>query len=401
MEEAAGNTGTAAAVEDSLRVGAGRVGHLIDLVGELSLAVAEVVHQPLAPAFDPDEFEKSSYRLQALVRELQNAVLGLRLVPVGEVFRRMRRMVRELERHTGKQIELALLGEETEIDKVVVDRLYEPLVHVIRNSADHGLELPDERVAVGKPATGTIILSAQQVGGEVQIAIADDGRGLNRDKILHRARDKGLIPPDSTPEDSALWKLIFQPGFSTAEAVTSLSGRGVGMDVLNTVVKELRGRIQVDSEAGQGSRVTLAIPLTLAFLDCIIVRVGRRLYALPVDEILEVLQPGVQQIKRVSAQGHSEVVRLRERLVNVCRLQIYYEEGGELPPLEEQILIVLAASGGRVGLAVDEIHDQQSLAMKPLLGQLEHIRASLGCALSSGGEVVLVLDCACLAEMQT
>lgn len=384
--------------DDTLRIDAGKVGHLIDLVGELSLGVAEVVLQPQSSAFDPDEFEKSAYRLQSLVRELQNSVLSLRLVAVGEVFRRLRRMVRELERHTGKRIELALQGEETEIDKVVVDRLYEPLVHVIRNSADHGLEGPEEREAAGKPATGTITLSAQQVGGEVQIAIADDGRGLNRDKILKRARERGLVAMDSTPEDGALWKLIFQPGFSTAEAVTSLSGRGVGMDVLNTVVKDLRGRIQVDSEAGAGTRVTLAIPLTLAFLDCIIVRVAERLYAIPVDEILEVVQPGSRQITRIAAEGACEVVKLRERFVDVCRLQTFYGESAPLPMQAEQILVVLAAGDGRVGLAVDEIRDQQNLAMKPLLGQLKHIRAGLGCALLSSGEVVVILDCARLAE---
>jgi two-component system chemotaxis sensor kinase CheA len=382
-----------------LRINAEKVARLMDLVGELSLGVAETVHSPDLADLELAEFEKSAHRLKMIVREAQDAVAELRLVPVGDVFRRMRRMVRELERQTGKKIELALEGEDTEIDKVVVDRLYEPLVHVLRNAADHGLESPEERLASGKPAAGRITLAAAQVGGEIQITVADDGRGLNRRRILERARERGLIGRDETPDDPTLWKVIFQPGFSTAETVTHLSGRGVGMDVLNSTMKELRGRIAIGSVFGRGTRVVLSIPLTLAFLDSLVMRVGSRLYATPVDAVNEVFRPDSGQIVPVSAEHGAEVVRVRDDLVPIRRLQRFYgEDARSLPPLDQQIIVVFNTSAGRFGLPVDEIFDQQQVVMKPLQGPLEKIRASLGSALLGSGEIAIVLDCERLAE---
>ena len=253
----------------------------MDLVGELSLSVSETIRSPDLDGLELTEFEKSAHRLMMVVREVQDAAAELRLVPIGDVFHRMRRTVRELERATGKQIDLVLEGEDTEIDKVVADRLYEPLVHVVRNCADHGLEAAERTRGARQARQGRITLAAAAVGGDIQITIADDGRGLDRDGILARARERGLFGPEEEPDDSALWKVIFQPGFSTAETVTNLSGRGVGMDVLNTAMKELRGRISIDSQRGRGSKVVLAIPLTLAFLDSLVMRVGARLYATP------------------------------------------------------------------------------------------------------------------------
>lgn len=382
-----------------LRIEASKVGRLMDLVGELSLSVSETINSSDLRGLELDEFEKSAHRLKMVVREVQDASADLRLVPVGEVFRRMRRMVRELERQTGKKIALVLEGEEAEIDKAVVDRLYEPLVHVVRNSADHGLEGPEERLAAGKSEQGTITLSAAQVGGEIQITVADDGRGLNRERILAKARERGLVKPDAEPEGSALWKVIFQPGFSTAETVTNLSGRGVGMDVLNTTMKELRGHINVESVAGRGTKVCLSIPLTLAFLDSLVMRVGKRLFATPVDVVSEVFRPESGQIQQVSAQEGAELVKVRNQFVSVCRLERFYdEEIDHLKPLNEQIIVVFNTSTGSVGLPVDEMFDQQQVVMKPLQGHLENIRASLGCALLGTGEVAIVLDAESLAE---
>lgn len=382
-----------------LRIHADKVSRLMDLVGELSLSVAETVNSPELLGLELIDFEKSAHRLKMVVREMQDAAADLRLVPVGEVFRRMRRMVRELERQTGKTIELVLEGEDTEIDKVVVDRLYEPLVHVVRNSADHGLESPAERLASGKPETGRITLAAAQVGNEIQITVADDGRGLNRQKILQRARERGLIGPDENPEDGSLWKVIFQPGFSTAETVTNLSGRGVGMDVLNSTMKDLNGRIAIDSRFGFGTRVTLSIPLTLAFLDSLVMRVDARLYATPVNVVDEIFRPESQQITPISAAGDSEMVKVRDELIPIRRLQHFYGENPyTLPSLDEQIIVVFNTSAGRLGLPVDEIFDQQQVVMKPLRGPLRHIRASLGGALLATGEIAIVLDCESLAE---
>ncbi len=382
-----------------LRVQADKVDRLMDLVGELSLGVSEVIHSPDLVGLELSEFEKSAHRLRMIVREIQDTAAELRQVSVGDVFRRMRRMVRELERQTGKKIELVLVGEDTEIDKVVADRLYEPLVHVLRNSADHGLESPTERVAQGKPETGRITLIAAQLGGDIQITVADDGRGLHREKILARARARGLIGINEEPEDQNLWKVIFQPGFSTAETVTNLSGRGVGMDVLNTMMKDLRGRIAVDSKAGDGTRVNLSIPLSLAFLDSLVMRIGRRLYATPVDVVSEVFRPELGQICTVSAGNGVEMIRVREDMVPVCRLQRFYGEDCQaLQPLDTLVIVVFKTSFGQIGLPVDEMYDQQQVVMKPLQGQLGSIRASLGCALLGTGEIAVVLDCEELAR---
>ncbi len=382
-----------------LRVSADKVGRLMDLVGELSLSVSETIRSSDLEGLELTEFEKSAHRLMMVVHEVQDAAAELRLVPVGDVFRRMRRTVRELERTTGKEIDLVLEGEDTEIDKVVADRLYEPLVHVVRNCADHGLESPSERETLGKSRRGRISLAASPVGGDIQIAIADDGRGLDRSRILAHARERGLFGPEEEPDDGALWKVIFQPGFSTAETVTNLSGRGVGLDVLNTTMKALRGRISIDSDPGRGVKVVLAIPLTLAFLNSLVMRVGACLYATPIDVVAEIFQPGSEQISRISAEGGAEMVRVRDVLVPICRLQQYYREPvSELAPLEKLIVVVFNTSCGRIGVPVDEMFDQQQVVMKPLQGQLEKIRGSFGCALLASGEVAIVLDCERLAE---
>ncbi|MGP3723758.1 chemotaxis protein CheA [Cereibacter sphaeroides] len=376
-----------------LRVSSEKIGRLMDLVGELSLSVAETVHSPDLEGLELPAFDGAVHRLRMIVREVQDAATELRLVPVEEVFKRLRRMVRELERQTGKKIEMVFEGAETAIDKLVADQLYDPLLHVVRNSADHGLELPEERRAAGKPETGRIVLAAAQAGSEVRISVADDGRGLSRPKILKRARERGLFGPDEEPEPATLWKVIFEPGFSTAEAVTNLSGRGVGMDVLNATMTALRGRIGVDSRDGQGSEVSLHIPVSLAFLDCIILRLGARLYALPIDAVSEIVQPKPADLMGVGAAGGSEMLRLRGHWIPVCRLERFYGEApSAVPPPAGQVLAVVSTATGLIALPVDEVLDRQQVVMKPLTGRLAQVRASWGCALLGTGEVALVLD---------
>ncbi|MFI3122596.1 MAG: chemotaxis protein CheW [Methylococcales bacterium] len=385
-----------------LRVPAEKVSRLMDIVGELGLSVSETINCSELQGLELDEFEKSAHRLKMIVREIQEISTELRQVEVGEVFRRMRRMIRELERQTNKKINLVLIGEDLEIDKVVVDRLYEPLVHIVRNSADHGLESTANRIAVGKPEVGTITLSATQVGGDINIIIADDGGGLHRERILARARERGLFGATEEPPNDVLWKVIFQPGFSTAEAVTNLSGRGVGMDVLNNTIKELRGRIAIHSETGVGARVTLSIPLTLAFLDSLVMRVGNRLYATPIDVVSEIFQPLDSQITHISADDSSEVVKVRDCFIPICRLDEFYGEATqEKIPLISQIIVIFTTSQGQIGLPVDEIFDQQQVVMKPLPPSLGKIRASMGCALLGTGEVATVLDCEQLISGKT
>jgi len=379
-----------------MRVPSERIGRLMDLVAELSLSIAETVRSPDLAGLELSHFETAVHRLMMIVREVQDAATDMRLVPVDEVFKRLRRMVRELERQTGKKIDLVISGAETQIDKLVADRLYDPLLHVLRNSADHGLEPPAERIAAGKSETGRIFLSAAQVGSEVRIIVADDGRGLNRAKILAKARERGFFGPEEEPEPSALWKMIFEPGFSTAENVSNLSGRGVGMDVLNTTMAALRGRILVDSTPGEGTRVALHIPVSLAFLDCIILRLGPRLFAVPIEVVSEIARPGPGDLPKLSASGGRELFRLRGKSVPVCRLDQFFDGIDEPPRPEDappQVIIVFQTAEGNLAVPVDEILDRQQVVMKPLTGRMNRIRASYGCALLGTGEVALVLDC--------
>ncbi|MGS4946774.1 chemotaxis protein CheA [Meridianimarinicoccus sp. RP-17] len=398
MAEEAEIAGESASGSALMRVSSGKISRLMDLLGELSLSVSETVNSPDLAGLDLANFDGAVHRLTMLVREVQDAATELRLVSVDEVFRRLRRMIREMERETGKQIELVVEGSDTLVDKLVSDRLYDPLLHVLRNSADHGLEPPEDRARAGKPAKGRITLSAAQVGSEVRIVVSDDGRGLNRDTILRKARERGMFGPDDEPEGAVLWKVIFEPGFSTAESVSTLSGRGVGMDVLNTTMKDLRGRIMVDSAPGQGTRVALHIPVSLAFLDCIILRQRTRLFAVPVEDIQEIVKPDTTEVLHVAADNGSEMMLLREVYVPVCRLEHFYAEMPErLPPLTDTVAIVFATHAGPIAVPVDEVLDRQQVVMKPLVGALAGIRASWGCALLGTGEVAVVLDCERLA----
>lgn len=379
-----------------MRVPSERIGRLMDLVAELSLSVAETVRSPDLAGLELSHFETAVHRLMMIVREVQDAATDMRLVPVDEVFKRLRRMVRELERQTGKKIEMVAVGAETQIDKLVADRLYDPLLHVLRNAADHGLEPTADRIAAGKAETGRILLSATQVGSEVRIVVEDDGRGLDRTKILKKARERGFFGPDEEPDSNTLWKVIFEPGFSTAENVSNLSGRGVGMDVLNTTMAALRGRIVVDSTAGQGTRVALHIPMSLAFLDCIILRLGPRLFAVPIDMVKEIACPGPDDLPSLAADYGRELFRLRGGTIPVCRLERFFD-GIEVETPKEgappQVIVVFNTAGGPLAVPVDEILDRQQVVMKPLVGRLAQVRASYGCALLGTGEVALVLDC--------
>jgi two-component system chemotaxis sensor kinase CheA len=380
-----------------MRVPSERIGRLMDLVAELSLSVAETVRSPDLQGLELAHFENAVHRLMMIVHEVQDAATDMRLVAIDEVFKRLRRMGRELERQTGKKIDIQTIGAETQIDKLVADRLYDPLLHVLRNGADHGLEPPQDRLAAGKSDTGRITLSAAQVGSEVRIVVEDDGRGLNRAKILAKARERGFFGPDEEPEPAMLWKVIFKDGFSTADTVSNLSGRGVGMDVLNTTIAELRGRISVDSIEGQGTRVSLHIPVSLAFLDCVILRLAGRLFAAPIDVVSEILRPEAAQITPISADPGTEVFRWRDRNIPVCRLTDFFNGMQGLQAGSRQMIVVFQTASGPLAVPVDEVLDRQQVVMKPLSGKLSQVRASYGCALLGSGDVALVLDCERLA----
>lgn len=375
-----------------LRVKADKVSQLLDLVGELGLAAVEVTHHPGLAKLELEGFEMAVHRLELLIREAQDLASTLRLVPVNEIFKRVQRAVRDLSQQTGKPIDLFLEGGDTEIDKLLVDQLHDPLVHLVRNAADHGLETPQERIAAGKAERGRVTVTASQQGSEIHLTISDDGRGLNRDKILAKARKLGLVEAGAEPDDRTVWNLIFHSGLSTAQEVTNLSGRGVGMDVVRAAVQALRGRIEIDSILGQGTRISLRIPLTLAFLESLVVRLENCLYAIPIDAVGEVFKPEAGQVTHASADN-SEMVRLRGELTPIYRLQRLYQETGEERPLTEQVMVAVQTSQGLIGLPVDEIIGQQQVTMKPLNGQLKEIRAGAGYALLGSGDVSIALDC--------
>lgn len=375
-----------------LRIQAAKVTQLLDLVGELGLAAAEVTQHPKLVGLELEGFEIAVHRLENLIRELQDLTSSLRLVTVGAVFQRMQRLVRDLSYQTGKPLELILEGGDTQIDKSLVDQLHDPLMHLIRNAVDHGIEPPEERIAAGKPEKGRITLAAAQQGREIQITVADDGRGLNRKAILERAREIGLVGANEEPDDSTVWSYIFHSGLSTVQEVSSLSGRGVGLDVVQAIVQSLRGRIMVESLSGLGTCIALCVPLSLAFLDSMVVRLQGRLYAIPIDVISEVVKPDTEQVIHASADD-SEVVRVRDELTPVCRLQRFYEEAGEERPLVEQVLVMVQTTGGMLAVPVDEIVGQQQVTMKPLEGWIEEIHAGTGYALLGSGDVAIALDC--------
>ncbi|MCL4395465.1 MAG: ATP-binding protein, partial [Chloroflexi bacterium] len=349
--------------ESFLRVKASKVSSLLDLVGELGLATTAVTHHASLTGAELAGFDTATHHLELLVHQVQDLASSLRLVQIGDLFRQMQRTARDLAHETGKPIELVLEGEDTEIDKVLVDELRDPLIHLIRNAADHGLEGPADRRAAGKADQGRITLTAAQRGQEIHITVADDGRGLDRQAILSRAKAVGLAVENV--DDATVWGYIFNAGFSTASQVSNLSGRGVGMDVVQNAVRSLRGRIDLDTRPGEGTRVTLVIPLTLAFLESLVVRASGRFYAIPIEVIRQVFKPQTAEVVDVSADG-SELIRRQSGLIPVVRLQDITDDASTLEPtpLSDQVIVVVESTNGAFGLPVDQVVGQQQVVMK-------------------------------------
>lgn len=375
-----------------LRIDARKVSTVMDLAGEIGLACSAVTHHPELVGNAPEGFAAAAHKLEMLVRELQNEVAAMRLVPVGTVFQTMRRVVRDTARRTGKQVELVIRGEETEVDKVMVDALNDPLVHLLRNAIDHGIEAPDDRVAAGKSITGRIHLEASHQGGEVVIEVRDDGKGLDQKRILQKARERGLIAPGLELAESEVLNLIFLPGFSTKEKIDELSGRGVGMDVIKTSIEALRGRVRLASTQGKGSTVALTVPLTMAFLDAMVVSLRTQLFAIPIEKVVEVFKADSLQRAR-SAEG-GDLLRVRKELVPVLFLDEYYEGGrrSQARALGGCIVVVQTARG-RLALPVDRLLGNQPVMLKPMRGVAAHVRAAAGFGMLRTGDVALTLDC--------
>jgi two-component system chemotaxis sensor kinase CheA len=376
----------------TVRVATEKIDRLVNLVGELVITQAMLAQasQQSNTMQGEEQMSAALLQLDRQTRELQERVMGIRMVPVEMVFSRFPRMVHELGKQLGKDVELLMEGQATELDKTFIEMLVDPLTHLVRNAVDHGMETKAERLRSGKPAMGSISLRAASRGGHIHIEVKDDGKGLNRDRILQKALDRGLLAPGSRPSDEELNLLIFEPGFSTVEQVSDLSGRGVGMDVVRQNVRALGGRIEVESEPGRGTMIRLVLPLTLAILDGLTVRVGQEIYVFPLASVLESLQRQAGDIQTV--KGDREVISLRGDFIPVVRLQTLLGAGAAADASERALLVLVESEGRRAAMAVDELLGQQQVVIKSLETHYRQVDGISGATILGDGSVALILD---------
>ena len=328
---------------------------------------------------------------------MQDLSLSLRMVPIKGLFQKMTRVVRDLARSRGKEVRMELSGEETELDKTVIEQMHDPLVHMIRNSLDHGIENPEARAAGGKPSQGCIRLSASHRAGNVVIEIQDDGKGLDREAITAKARAQGLVGPDQQLSDAEVYQLIFRPGFSTAKEVTSVSGRGVGMDVVHRNIKALRGRVDVESTPGSGSLFTIRLPLTLAIIEGMVIRILDEQYIIPIAAVRESMMLAPEAVATV--EGRGEMVQIRGLFVPVIRLEEALHNTSERIQKERFLMVVVEHEGRLVGLRVDDILGQQQVVIKSLGDLFSNLPGIAGCAILGDGRVCMILDVAAVVAM--
>lgn len=371
----------------TVKVGTTKLDQLVDLAGELVIAQSLVRQDPALTGVGDPRTARNLSRLGRISMELQKTAMSLRVVPVGQAFRRMARVFRDMVKESNKLAALETAGEDAELDRTIVERLADPLMHMIRNAVDHGLEMPSEREQAGKPAEGRVRLTAAHQAGHVVITVSDDGRGMDPEAILRKGRERGLVPEGQTPPVEEILELIFHPGLSTTEAVTAISGRGVGMDVVKREVERLRGRVEVRSEKGAGTQFLLRVPLTLAIIDGLVVRHGRSRIILPLFAVREIL-PGGQQVHTV--EGRHEVVLVRDRVVPVARLGVLL--GDPASGEEAAALVVVEGSGRRIAVAVDEVLGKQEVVIKSLGEWLGRVRGVAGGAILGDGSVGIIVD---------
>ena len=376
---------------DTIRVPAERLDELMDRVGELVIAQSRL-NQVAAASRDP-AVKAVAEEIDRLSLELRDTTMGIRMLPIGSLFSRFRRLVHDLANDLGKSIELVTVGEETELDKTVIDRLSDPLIHLIRNAVDHGIEGPEGRTEAGKPPLGRILLSARHSGAEVLVSVKEDGRGLDRDRIYARAEETGLITPGTKLSDHEAFQLIFQPGFSTAREVTALSGRGVGMDVVKRTIDGLRGTIDITSTPGNGTEIMLRLPLTLAIIDGLLVRVGRGRYVIPLSAVGECVELSGEEDAR--SRGRS-FLNIRGDLVPFLRLRELFN--ASTPPDRYQKVVIVEAGDLRVGLVVDQVIGDHQTVIKSLSRLHANVQIFSGATILGDGTVALILDIAHLVE---
>ena len=379
--------GAKAAGDQSIRIETLKLDALIDMVGELVIAQTLVNTNDRIVTYP--KLNKDVGQVSKIVRDVQEVAMSMRMIPIGPTFQKMARLVRDVSRKAGKQVTLTISGEDTELDKTVIQQIGDPLVHMVRNAVDHGVETPASRRAAGKPEVGEVRLSASHQGGNIVIDIADDGNGLDPEKLIAKAIDKGIVQPGEEIDEQQAYHLVFAPGFSTAQEVTDISGRGVGMDVVKRNIDQLRGRVEISSEKGVGTTFSIRLPLTLAIIDGMVIRVGTERFVLPTISIEQSLRPLPNQITSVQHAG--EVLNVRGRLIPLIQLGSLFGLRGRLDPCE--VMVIIAQCEGRsVGLVVEELIGQQQVVIKTLGQRFKELQGICGAAILGDGRVGLILD---------
>ena len=386
---------------ESIRVSIEKIDAIINMVGEL------VITQSMLSQVGSKEGEVNTLsserlrdglaQLERNTRELQEGVMRIRMLPISFAFQRFPRLVHDLSQKLGKKVELKLSGEQTELDKTVMEKIGDPLVHLVRNSLDHGIELPSERRVSGKPEVGQIHLNAYHQGGNVIIEISDDGAGLSRKNITARAKERGLIAADIDPDEEQIANMIFEPGFSTADTVSDVSGRGVGMDVVRRNIRDLGGTVEVSSKEGRGTRFTIRLPLTLAILDGQLVSVGEQIYIIPLVSIVESIQVNAERVNELV--GSAQVHRLRNEYIPIMDLRQAFQLDGDTASLAGSLLVVVEGEGKKAGLLVDDLLGQQQVVIKSLESNYKPVEGISGATILGDGTVALILDAARLVNM--
>ena len=382
----------------SIHVSTTKVDRLINMVGEL--VITQSMLNQIGTHFDMSKlalFQDSLVQLERNTRELQESVMSIRMVPISYVFNRYVRMVRDMAAQLDKKIELRISGEQCELDKSLIEKIVDPLTHLIRNSIDHGIESPALRKQMGKPEQGTIWLHAEHSSGSVAITLRDDGEGLNHEKIRAKAIEQGLLEPHSTFTSEQVEQLIFMPGFSTAKTVSDISGRGVGLDVVRSNIQSIGGTVDANSVSGSGTQFTLRVPLTLAILDGLLVAVGEEIFILPLMQVIESLRPTREDIKTVA--GESQILHIRDEYLSVVALHELFSLPNAISSPWQGILVLLEADGTRFALLVDDLVNQQQVVMKSLESNYQKVDGMLGATILGNGKVALILDVTALLRL--
>ena len=386
--------------QNFISVNVNKLDKLMDIVGELVISELMVTKNPEIANLKLNSFKKAASQLKKRTDELQDIVMSIRMVPIGATFYSMQRIVRDMCKKLGKEVDLVITGEETEVDKNIIESIADPLVHLIRNSIDHGIEDPQTRQKLGKPASGHIFLEARNEGGDVWVTVRDDGRGLNRDAILKKARENGLVTKDEKElSDAEVWKFILAPGFSTKEAVSQFSGRGVGMDVVIRNIEKTGGQLQIESKAGEGTTFSIRFPLTLAIIDGMEISVGSSHYTIPITSVREAIKPNQCNIV-TDTEGH-EAFMMRGKCIEVLRLHREFNVKSNVVDLEQGILVIVQNETNTFAIFADKLLGEHQVVVKPVPEYMGKIKGVSGCSVMGDGRISLILDTAGLLERKS